>query len=61
MSLAMQRVGLLMLLLVRIIEAQGQLKLFNVKKYGAIADGKTDNAKVYSFLVQYMLFKVLRF
>lgn len=40
---------LVLSLSVCITEAQGQTKDFNVKNYGAIADGKTDNSKVILF------------
>lgn len=40
---------LILSLSVCITEAQGQTKDFNVKNYGAIADGATDNSKVIHF------------
>jgi hypothetical protein len=39
-------VCLLLSLLVWVNEAKGQAKIFDVKKYGAIADGVTDNSEV---------------
>ncbi|GMY33501.1 exopolygalacturonase-like [Fagus crenata] len=38
-------VCLLLSLLVWVNEAKGQAKIFDVKKYGAIADGVTDNSE----------------
>lgn len=46
LSMVIQCVRLL-LFLVFINNVQAQRKTFNVKQYGAVADGKTDNSKVY--------------
>ncbi|KAK9277864.1 hypothetical protein L1049_027421 [Liquidambar formosana] len=46
-SLAFQRICILMLLLVWITKVRGQTKFFNVMKYGAVPDGKTDNSKAF--------------
>lgn len=50
LSMVIQCVRLL-LFLVFINNVQAQRKTFNVKQYGAVADGKTDNSKVYIYLI----------
>ena len=52
MGLKLTWVCLLILSLsVCVTEAQGETKDFNVKNYGAIADGATDNSKVILFFL----------
>lgn len=50
LSMVIQCVWLL-LFLVFINNVQAQRKTFNVKQYGAVANGKTDNSKVYIYLI----------
>ena len=47
---------LILSLWVCITEAQGETKDFNVKNYGAIADGATDNSKVILFFICFLCY-----
>ena len=35
-------------------------KIFNVKSYGAVADGHTDNSKVYIYIFVYVIFVFMK-
>lgn len=59
LSLGFQKVCLfVMFLLVSITEAQNQnqYKAFDVRKYGAVSDGKTDNSKVRNSVQMMLLY-----
>ena len=57
MGLKLTWVCLLILSLsVCVTEAQGETKDFNVKNYGAIADGATDNSKVILFFICFLCY-----